>query len=671
MLKSSVQLFAAALLVLGCISCRSTKSTLVQPASCSSLPGYAVAYEHAFSIHYGGEDSLDMVVHEEGAWIEQTEDGLYCGVALLRYADESIREYEGSRPLHVITKSAWESLRDDLVETFLPDVTLEGLRIDLHGADGVLYRSSEGAAVWSTINAVPENIRIEKVITAEDFSRALLGRIGRARAHFPEGERDVLIQVAANFEAHTPYLYVDPDKKVLLFIALSVDPEQGTFVHSAKTMTNLVLNGQVVTFIKAPFSTTGRLISQVTGTVGMMFNTKVDKPLGEIVPLYEGESMDLAAFEDDLDDMDMPKARMGSVELLIGGEPYFTRLSQSINAAEDEVQVRTYIFDNDDFSVRVADHLKSRSTNITVRVLMDQLGTEMAWKNAPMSPMDPGFQAPSSIVSHLRKDSEVKVRYATNPAFTSDHCKTTIIDRKKAYVGGMNIGREYRYEWHDMMAEVEGPIVATLLREFRKAWAWAGPGGDFALLGVRLRPIHKYDIPAGEHPLLIRPLFTRGQRADILKSQLAAIKASKKYIYVQNAYFADRSIVRELIRARNRGVDVRVILPSAGNHGVMNSNNKVIANLMHAHGIRVFLYPGMSHVKAAVYDGWACFGSANFDQLSLRINQECNLAYSDPQAVQEMLEQLFEPDFAACTEMTEAQTSTWHDHVAAMFANQL
>jgi phosphatidylserine/phosphatidylglycerophosphate/cardiolipin synthase-like enzyme len=42
----------------------------------------------------------------------------------------------------------------------------------------------------------------------------------------------------------------------------------------------------------------------------------------------------------------------------------------------------------------------------------------------------------------------------TNPWTTGDHTKTTIIDEKIAFVGGMNIGREYRYDWHDLMMEV-------------------------------------------------------------------------------------------------------------------------------------------------------------------------------------------------------------------------
>ena len=64
-----------------------------------------------------------------------------------------------------------------------------------------------------------------------------------------------------------------------------------------------------------------------------------------------------------------------------------------------------------------------------------------------------------------------------------------------------------------------------------------------------------------------------------------------------------------LARARRRGVDVRVIMPLVGNHGPVNRSNVLAVNAMLEHGIRVYLYPGMSHIKAAVFDGWACLGS--------------------------------------------------------------
>ncbi len=48
----------------------------------------------------------------------------------------------------------------------------------------------------------------------------------------------------------------------------------------------------------------------------------------------------------------------------------------------------------------------------------------------------------------------------------------------------------------------------------------------------------------------------------------------------------------------------------------------VTANALLASGVRVFIYPGMTHVKAMIVDGWACLGSANFNKLSLRSNLE-------------------------------------------------
>ena len=80
----------------------------------------------------------------------------------------------------------------------------------------------------------------------------------------------------------------------------------------------------------------------------------------------------------------------------------------------------------------------------------------------------------------------------------------------------------------------------------------------------------------------------------------------------------------------SRGVDVRVVLPTAGDSGFMNAANLVAANVFVRNGIRVYAYRGMTHVKAAIYDGWACLGSANFDKLSLQINLETDIATSDP-----------------------------------------
>jgi cardiolipin synthase len=61
----------------------------------------------------------------------------------------------------------------------------------------------------------------------------------------------------------------------------------------------------------------------------------------------------------------------------------------------------------------------------------------------------------------------------------------------------------------------------------------------------------------------------------------------------------------------------------------------------------------MSHVKAAVYDGWACVGSANYDKLSLEVNKELNLATSDADTVKRLMDQVFLPDIAMSEEITQ------------------
>ncbi len=88
-------------------------------------------------------------------------------------------------------------------------------------------------------------------------------------------------------------------------------------------------------------------------------------------------------------------------------------------------------------------------------------------------------------------------------------------------------------------------------------------------------------------------------------------------------------------------------------------------------GIRVYSYPGMTHVKAAVYDGWACMGSANFDKLSLQANQEINLGTSHPEAVNRLLNRVFIPDFAASTELFEYVPVRWTHYLAEFISDEV
>jgi len=106
------------------------------------------------------------------------------------------------------------------------------------------------------------------------------------------------------------------------------------------------------------------------------------------------------------------------------------------------------------------------------------------------------------------------------------------------------------------------------------------------------------------------------------------------------------------------------------NHKVMEYSNRVAMNTLIDQGVRVYLFPRMSHIKAAVYDGWICLGTANFDKLSLQINRELNVATSDADTVERLLNELFMPDFAKSVEITEPVSLDLKHHLIELIADE-
>ncbi len=416
-----------------------------------------------------------------------------------------------------------------------------------------------------------------------------------------------------------------------------------------------------------PVSTVFRLLGLVvyTGLDALRPTPRSEIPEGPPPRVIQGPGMDPDAWERDLDDLTGTSPFPGRLGLLIDGEEFFPRLEEAVAEAERSIHLQIYIFDNDDYALDFGQRLKDRSGEVDVRVLMDGLGSLMAG-GVDHESLPEDHRGPTSLERYLEETSGVRVRCLGNPWLTFDHTKSMIIDNRVAFVGGMNIGREYRYVWHDMMVQVQGPVVARLQEEFLRTWDYAGVVGDLALLT-------SYDVgspPAIRERLYpVRLLRTRVGESQIYRAQLAAIKRARRRIYIQNPYLSDDVVLHELILARHRGVDVRVVLPLECNWKTMGRSNALAANAMLANGIRVYLYPGMSHVKAAVFDGWACLGSANLDKASLRLNREINLATSDPEFVGELVTRLFEKDFDQSMFLAESYREKAGDWFYEMIAD--
>ena len=106
--------------------------------------------------------------------------------------------------------------------------------------------------------------------------------------------------------------------------------------------------------------------------------------------------MDLQAFERLLDRTTGTRQDKGRIRFLVDGDEYFGRMLASIENARESVDIRTYIFDNDDFAVAMADELRRRANEIRVRVMVDSIGNMLAQQADPESLPDE-HQHPSSM----------------------------------------------------------------------------------------------------------------------------------------------------------------------------------------------------------------------------------------------------------------------------------
>ena len=563
----------------------------------------------------------------------------------------------------------WQQLVQEILEGLAPETTNHGVILLEQNHERVIFRDKDHNPKVVRIIHKPPEVVVDRTLNDLDFSRIVIQSLEKDRAVFSSSGEQVLFITGDD----PAFVLVDIPKRLMVFLSYPPDPETRPLELPAwfalKAFNSLIIKSFVVAAIKNPFTLVCRGIWHIgnSGAAAIQSGSPTAEPPP---PLYAGPGMDLVEWEKHLDEVVSARRYKGRVDFFIDGEKFFPELIQSVEQAKKTVDVLVFIFDVDDYAVKIADLLKGRSSQVRVRVLMDEMGSLFAAQVPPQTG-PPDFQPPSDIRFYLKTKSHMQVRASANPWFTADHRKCIIIDGRQAYVGGMNIGREYRYEWHDMMVKLTGPVVGRMEKDYREAWAHAGLLGDFAYAWEWMFTTvgaHRLEMT---NSIDIRPLRTATWNVGIYHAQLEAIQRAKSYIYIENAYFDDDTILRELIRARRRGVDVRVILPGENDSGIMQTSNQIMANELVKNGIRVFAYPRMTHVKAAIYDGWACLGSANFDKMSLRVSQELDVGFSDRECVDRLKSELFDTDFKASREVTTEVPLNWTDFVMKAFADQL
>lgn len=215
-----------------------------------------------------------------------------------------------------------------------------------------------------------------------------------------------------------------------------------------------------------------------------------------------------------------------------------------------------------------------------------------------------------------------------------DHRKTVCVDGRWAFVGGFNITESDAPRsmggrgWTDNAARVSGPVVGGIETLFWEAWTASTP------VGASRAPCLPAAAPAragGKRAAAVSANGIRNVRS-IRSSYRYAIDRAQDYIYITNAYFLpDKLVLRRLIEAARRGVDVRIIGPRETDHPYVRWASWAIFGRLIKNGVRVYEWQGpILHSKTAVIDGaWSSVGSHNLDHRSLHYNLEVNVNVYD------------------------------------------
>src|SRR5436853_2849341 len=137
-----------------------------------------------------------------------------------------------------------------------------------------------------------------------------------------------------------------------------------------------------------------------------------------------------------------------------------------------------------------------------------------------------------------------------------------------------------------------------------------------------------------------------------------SIISARDRIWIANPYFVpDDSAVQILCEAKQRGVDVKIMV--AGIHNDMRISRyasiHLYEKLLQA-GIEVYEYNRtMLHQKTMVVDGiWSTVGTTNFDNRSFALDEESNVCVYDRRLARE-LEEIFVEDIKECEHITLAK----------------
>lgn len=222
--------------------------------------------------------------------------------------------------------------------------------------------------------------------------------------------------------------------------------------------------------------------------------------------------------------------------------------------------------------------------------------------------------------------------YKTNKNFSSDtrysimHNKFFIFDNKKVFTGSANITSTDLSGFNaNYSVLIDSNKVAQIYtNEFNQMY-----NGNFNI-NKKIHDTEKIILPDNTE---ITVLFSP-QNLIIDNRILKLIKNAKEYIYIPAFFITQKNILNELISAKNRQVEIKII-----NDATNASSKYTIHKKLRAAGIKVKTenYAGKMHMKSIIIDDkYTIIGSMNFTSSGNHKNDENVLIIKDKKTAQYM-----------------------------------
>lgn len=324
--------------------------------------------------------------------------------------------------------------------------------------------------------------------------------------------------------------------------------------------------------------------------------------------------------------------------LFVQGNHFFPAMLAAIDAARERIALEMYWIETGAVAERfIGGLIEAADRGVEVFVLIDDFGSlELSYRDR---------QRLTAAGIALARHNPLRFRVGWGN-LARDHRKILLIDDRWAFVGGTGISDEFDGAdgWRENMLRVEGDCVADWWALFTRNWQrWS----DRACRPSR-------PLPIGDTPGRVVAGPGHVGRRPIEGTALADISRASQRVWLVTPYFMPPARLRQaLVRARRRGADVRLLLPSAETCDIplfQGAGERWYEWLL-GHGIRIFEYRArMTHQKILLADERVTLGSSNFDRWSLRWNLEANQVLHSPGFAAEVAE-LLDRDFAAAPEL--------------------